>query len=698
MTSAGSLLDQQPAPSGGRPGHRTRQLRRDVQGLRAVAVLAVIADHVLGWPHGGFVGVDVFFVISGYLITGLLLREHARTGSISFRGFYARRVRRIMPNAILTLVVTVGATAVLIGGDRLVATVKDAVAAALTVVNWRFAVQGTDYFAQGLPPSPVQHFWSLSVEEQFYFVWPWLMLGLLALAARRASARSGRVRRTWVLGIAMGVVVVVSFAWALHQTADQPSFAYFSTLTRVWELGVGALAAIGAARVARWLAARPGWWRPVLAWSGLAAIAVSLLVVRSDHGFPAPWALLPVAATALVIMAGEGAGTSGPWLLTNRPMNYVGDASYSLYLWHWPVVVLLPALLPEDSAWFGVLAVAIGVALALPAYHLVENPARGAHPGHDAQGRRRHPLRNASVAAVAMAAVVVGGCGATVAVLENARQPAQASPVGSQEECFGALTLAHRALCDGVVFTDPVTPDPQDAESDMGGAYECYSAQDGPAKPCTRGDLEGDVRVAVVGNSHAAALLPGLLPEAERLGWKVDVLVGFGCNLTTTPNPACPGTSAEIEQRLLHDEPYDLVVTTSSRSTSGADNPARVPGMRDMMDQVTARGTAVAAISDAPMVTDEALACAARVGADLDTCGMPRDEAFAVRDPLREPVRESQDAELVDVTDLYCRPETCPVVIGGVLAYRDTAGHTTATYSKTLGPIVVERIRSATGV
>jgi peptidoglycan/LPS O-acetylase OafA/YrhL len=696
MTSAGALLDQQPAPSG--TAGRSRSLRRDVQGLRAVAVLAVIADHVLGWPHGGFVGVDVFFVISGYLITGLLLREHARTGSISFRGFYARRVRRILPNALLTLVVTVGATAVLVGGERLVETVKDAVAAALTVVNWRFAAQGTDYFAQGLPPSPVQHFWSLSVEEQFYFVWPWLMLGLLAVASRRASARSGRVRRTWVLGSAMGAVVVASFAWALHQTVAEPSFAYFSTLTRVWELGIGALAAIAAVRVARWFAARPLWWRPVAAWTGLLGIAVSLLVVRPDQGFPAPWALLPVAATALVIMAGEGAGASSPWLLTNRPMNYVGDASYSLYLWHWPVVVLLPAVVPESSAWFGALAVALGVALALPAYHLVENPARGAHQGHDEDARRRHPLRDASVAALVIAAVVVGGCAATVAVLEDSQEPARSSPVATQAECFGAQSLDRRALCDEVVFTDPVTPDPQDAATDIDRAYQCYSAPDGPATPCTRGDRKGDVRVAVVGNSHAAALLPGLLPEAKRLGWRVDVLVGYACNLTTTPNPACPGTSAEIDRRLLHGEPYDLVITTSSRSAAGASNPDRVPGMRDMMNAVTARGTAVAAISDAPIVTDEALACVARIGADLSECGMPRDEAFAVRDPLRQPTRESEDAVFVDITDLYCRPDTCPAVVGGVLAYRDTAGHTTATYSHTLGPLVVERIRSQTGV
>ncbi len=686
MTSATA---QAVAASAERPTPAAR--RRDVQGLRAVAVIAVMADHVVGWPHGGFVGVDVFFVISGYLITGLLLREHRRSGTISFRGFYARRVRRILPNALLTLAVTVGLTAVLVGGSRLASTVRDAVAAALTVVNWRFAREGTDYFAQGLPPSPVQHFWSLSVEEQFYFVWPWLMLGLLVLTARRAAGRERAARHGRALFAAMSVVVGASFVWAVVQTSAQPTYAFFSTLTRVWELGLGALVAIAAARLGMTL----GRARPVLAWVGLAGIVVSLLVVREDAGFPAPWAVLPVLSTALVIAAGEGPGVRGPWPLTNRFANYVGDASYSLYLWHWPVVVLLPTLLAEDSPWFVPVALAGGVALALPAYHLVENPVRhvGGLPRRETARRLRTPL----VAASAITVLVVAGAAAGVRALEQNATPTATAPPAVQADCRGALALEHREACAGVTFAGMV-PSPQDAEHDTERAYDCYSTPTSGARTCEDGDPDGSLRVAVVGNSHAAALLPGLLEQADERGWRVTVMVGNGCSLSRDVNENCVETSEEIRSKLLDGEPYDLVITSGSRSAVGAEKLSRVPGMAAMMRDVARRGSQVVAVSDGPIVSEAALACVARIGQDPAGCTIPLDEGFAVVDLLQLAVERVPRAHYVDIQDLYCTDTGCPVVIGGVLAYRDTAGHITATYARSLGPLVADRILAATGL
>lgn len=688
MTSAGAVVARS-GPSARAEGGGPRRLRRDVQGLRALAVLAVVADHVLGWPRGGFVGVDVFFVISGYLITGLLLREHRRTGTISFRGFYARRVRRILPNALLTLAVTVGATAVLVGGARLASTVRDAAAAAATVVNWRFAREGTDYFAQGLPPSPVQHFWSLSVEEQFYFVWPWLMLVLLVLTARRADGRTRMARHGRALFVAMSGVVLLSFAWALVQTAQQPSSAFFSTATRVWELGIGALGAIAGARLGRLL----GRARPVLAWVGLGGILVALLVVREDAGFPAPWAALPVLATALVIAAGEGDGVAGPWPLTNRVANYVGDASYSLYLWHWPVVVLLPSVLAESSAWFVPTALVLGVALALPAYHFVENPVRhlGGLSGRAVVRRVRRP----ALAAAALAVVAVLGCVGTVRVLDSRAPVASGS---ADAACFGAASLARPDACADVSFGAHVEPAPQDAEKDTRGAYECYSTAGGPAKVCEAGDPDGPLRVAIVGNSHAAALLPGLLPEAQRRGWRVTVVVGNGCALSTDASENCVATSREMDRLLLDGAPYDLVITTGSRSAAGGGASRRVPGLAAMMRQVSDRGTQVVVVSDGPVVSDEALACVARRGQDPAGCAMPRDAAFAAGDAVQDAAEDEPAVHVVDITDLYCTDDVCPVVVGGVLAYRDTAGHTTGTYSQTLGPFLADRIAAASGV
>src|SRR6202020_1510927 len=221
------------------PEDRRLRYRADIQGLRALAVLAVIANHLAGWPRGSFDGVDVFFVISGYLITGILLVEFEARETISSRRFYARRIKRILPVGLFVIGATVCATRVLAGIDRYHFTAKDAIAAVLFRANWHFAQTGVNYFNQSLPPSPLQHYWSLSVEEQFYFVWPWLLLGLLLIARRLPRWRPEHTRP--VAGVAIAAICAGSLAWAFAQTADSPTVAYFSTFVRAWELGLGAL-------------------------------------------------------------------------------------------------------------------------------------------------------------------------------------------------------------------------------------------------------------------------------------------------------------------------------------------------------------------------------------------------------------------------------------------------------------------------
>jgi hypothetical protein len=221
---------------------RKNTYRPDIQGLRMVAVVAVLLDHMIEWPSGGFVGVDVFFVISGFLITGLLLREHDRTGTISFSGFYRSRIRRIAPAAASVLIVTVTPARFAFGSARFISTAWDSMWAFLFAANWHFAALGTDYFEATGPVSPIQHFWSLAVEEQFYFVWPWLMLLIFVLAGRRGQWDKSRAGRA--AGIAMIAITAASLAWALWEAANNPTWAYFSIFLRTWELGVGALIAV----------------------------------------------------------------------------------------------------------------------------------------------------------------------------------------------------------------------------------------------------------------------------------------------------------------------------------------------------------------------------------------------------------------------------------------------------------------------
>ncbi|MBJ7450666.1 MAG: acyltransferase, partial [Blastococcus sp.] len=375
-TTPADLRRPEPDTAGGSGAPAEKQhYRPDIQGLRAVAVGLVVADHVFGWPAGGFIGVDVFFVISGFLITSLLVRERSRTGRISFRAFYARRARRLLPAALVALAATTLATYLVFLGGRFQETVNDVVWAALFGANINFARQGTDYFEGTAAPSLVQHFWSLSVEEQFYVVWPALILLAFAvggLGRRRRGAHAAPpgspLLALWVL---LGAVTAASFAWSVHATDTSPVTAYFSTFTRAWELGVGALVAISVAQLQR----LPLALRALLAWSGLAVIAVAAFTIDEGTPFPGTAASLPVLGSALLLAWGGSPGGPGTrWALGSAPAGFLGAISYSLYLWHWPVLIIAGALLTPGSTVFYAATVGVALALATVSYYCVEQP------------------------------------------------------------------------------------------------------------------------------------------------------------------------------------------------------------------------------------------------------------------------------------------------------------------------------------
>jgi peptidoglycan/LPS O-acetylase OafA/YrhL len=360
------------ASSGTTPGTQPsrEQFRPDIEGLRAIAVGLVILFHAYREPFtGGFVGVDVFFVISGFLITSLLLKEQKRAGRISIMGFYARRVRRILPAATLVVLITLFATYQWLGfiAGNLVA--NDAKWTAIFAANIHFGFVGNDYFGAQLPPSPLQHMWSLGVEEQFYLVWPgvFLVLVLLARGAQHRKALAG----------ALSLIIAASLLWSLIQTSVNQTWAYFSPLTRAWELALGALVAVLAPSIAQ---LKLSWVPHALAFAGLAGIVVAAVLFTSHTRYPGSAAALPVVGSALLIAAGcANQRTIVGRALSVRPMQWIGARSYSMYLWHWPLLIIpaqyatkeLSAV--ENTGWVLLTVVASAIT-----YRLVENPFRRA--------------------------------------------------------------------------------------------------------------------------------------------------------------------------------------------------------------------------------------------------------------------------------------------------------------------------------
>jgi peptidoglycan/LPS O-acetylase OafA/YrhL len=373
-------------------------VRPEIQALRAVAIGCVVLYHF--WPAAlpaGFVGVDVFFVVSGFLITGLLVRDAERFGRVRLREFYVRRIRRILPAALVVLSTCAVATLLFVPRIEWRPFLQQVLSSALYVQNWHLARDSQIPRRADLESTPVQHFWSLSVEEQFYLLWP-----LLIIAALWLATRLGR-RRLAVIAAMLGVATVASFVHGVALTAQDHNLAYFSTLSRAWEFGVGGLLALAPVVVGERLRRT----RAVATWLGLAVIAAAALTFTDHELVPGAIALVPVLGTAAVIWAGmPRAALSLAPVAALPPVQWFGDISYSLYLWHWPIIMFAPFIMGRPSqAPVMVLLLVVSIVVAAASKRWIEDPFR--RPVARERVRMPRARRIGVASAAALAAVVL---------------------------------------------------------------------------------------------------------------------------------------------------------------------------------------------------------------------------------------------------------------------------------------------------
>lgn len=462
-----------------------RKFRPDVQGLRAVAVLLVVLFHAnVRGLGGGYVGVDVFFVISGFVITGVLLRERKSSGATSILSFYGRRIRRILPAATLVIIAAVVASYVLLGPLSGNQTASDARWASVFLLNVHFAANGTNYLASQLPPSVLQNYWSLAVEEQFYFVYPAVFLIVAGLSLRMSL----RVR----LAIVLSVAVIISFVASVMETSNNATAAYFSPLPRVWELALGGLIAISTVHLRR----LPPLIASVVSWLGLIAILVAAFVYSPSTPYPG-WAVaLPVIGAGLVIAAGVSPSVHGAErLLALRPFQLIGLVSYSWYLWHWPVLTLATersgagSLRTSDALLWALLS----LGLAILTFVLIEQPVR-----HSVF------LTSKRWASVLLAAGLIG-TSLTVAT------------VGLHLHDTGTEATPDLA---GLSTGDPCPNPSQQEVASLGGT-------------AAKANHRPVLRIMLVGDSTACTMLPGLDAVAAPAGVRVVDGAVIGCGVVS---------------------------------------------------------------------------------------------------------------------------------------------------------------------
>ena len=735
--------DAEPPSAWDKPVSPSDHFRPDIEGLRAVAVGAVLLYHAgLPLTSGGFIGVDVFYVISGFLITGLLLREYERSGGINLIQFYARRARRLLPAALVVIVATVGLSAVALSVIELRSVAADAAAAALYVSNFRFALQATDYLAAN-EPSPLLHYWSLGVEEQFYLFWPLIVL---------AAARLVGVARLWLVIVA---IAAGSFALSVWLTAAAQPWAFFSLPTRAWELALGALAAVGLFTLpGRW----PSWFASAVGLVGLLAISLATVLITPNVPFPGVVAVVPALGALLIVVAGERSDSFGARLLAIRPARWIGRISYSLYLWHWPILVLIPPLIGRNDLGTRLVLAVACLLIADLSTRFVETPFRSRRLTRIAASR-------SVVAAVGISALIALGSVATGELaVQHLRSgsasiptptpspsptsaPASATPSGDPTPATPSMqpsppssanpgasqtpgssveppptTPQATPLATPSAF--PVSPLPPpilagpvpadlrpsllDADADVSSLLRdgCQSSVgEAVPEPCTYGNSAGPTTVALIGDSHAAHWLPTLEALAAQRGWRIQAMTKASCPpialLVWLENYSRPYTDCLewAEAALVQIERMQPAITfvSFSRHYLVVDGeqllPAtQVPGRWTSATEAlltridVASGTTVY-IADTPRHERNPVHCLASRLVVSDCPSLRADTVDAGYAAIEAAAAAAAGVDLLVSADWLCDATACPLIFGSYLVYRDQT-HISATFAAVLAPVL----------
>jgi peptidoglycan/LPS O-acetylase OafA/YrhL len=683
---SGATIQEQ-APE--RAGTGRSAVRREIQAVRALAVAGVVAFHL--WPEsvsGGYVGVDVFFVVSGFLITAHLLKEAQRSGTVILRQFWARRIRRLLPAAFLTIALTVAAVVLVVPRSFWPNFMKEAIASTLYFENWSLAADSVDYLAAENAASPFQHYWSLAVEEQFYLVWPLVVLAVVLLATP-ASLRRG-------LTIAMAVIAAASLGYGIWATVATPSVAYFSSFTRAWQFAAGALLALTlGSRVV------PKRWSTLTSLGAFVMIVAAMLLYDGGTPFPGYAALLPVVGGALAIAAGMPSWRPAHVVASDPRVQWLGDVSYSAYLLHFPPIIILPYVTGHELTVLEKLAILVATLVGAGLMkRFVEDRFR-------VQGPLVRTWPTFAVVLAVMVLLVGGALGprgaATGSGVDTQRVLNNATQIELDCVGFAAVDPATAEQCTEVHLAD-VVPDRLTVADDVPVVYddECRtSPTSADLKMCTFGDKTSDTVAVLVGDSHAAQWFPAVQSLAIERGWRLEVFYKAACSFSEAAaamtedhtRDSCVEWNSEVMDQLAVIAPsYVFTSAVAGHEFANAngevDGEVAIAGYANRWSEIGAQGASVIVFVDTPQMTNETVACVAASEGPEPDCATDRSYALGRPDHLTPAAARVADVTLIDINDYLCTSELCPAVMGSVVAYRDTSSHMTKTFTESLTPFV----------
>lgn len=638
------------------PSHSSAGINPAIQGLRGVAILLVLLNHA-GVPGfaGGYVGVDIFFVISGYLIGGLMTKEVERTGAIDLLSFYARRMRRLLPASLLLLLVVMGVEAWLYAPIEHGELFSSARAAALYLANFWFTTRAVDYFGGHAGANPLLHLWSLAVEEQYYAVLP-----LLIWMSAKRGLRSSRSHVAWALGL-----VVVSLPLCVWTTWWSQPLAFFGMPWRVWEFALGWLLFLGRGRVARC----GGGMLSMIGWAAWVLLVLVTLLFHEKLLFPGAWALLPVvAAVGLLAVAGDPRLMPASRMLRTRSLQWLGNCSYSLYLWHWPLLLFVPQLWPNAGAWGTAAAVALSLLVGQASYRWIENPGR-------------HKLLPG------VKAVVVVGIGIAACIL-----------------VAGLATWMPRAFKQGqdarLLQARSELPAPE-----YQGCHAPYDKLDLP--DCHFGKVGSGRRLVLFGDSHALQWFPAFERVALSQGWQLTSLTKSGCSALDVPvwlgamrrdYWECASWRATMLKRMADMKPDLIVLATAIPH----DMPVNVwaHALEARLQAWRQSGQAVVMLRDTPKLSFDVPGCLARAhwrGIDADAaCGYARTDAKIWRTDTvsaESKVLKALGVPRLDLSAAICTGERCSTEAGGMPIYSDDS-HLSVMFATALAPALERELKA----